>query len=289
MAYLICENCNHYWQINSEEEFWVFYMCDECGSPLLYVNSLHEYRNLTKNVPESFRKTHAERKAERYWRLSRAVHWTLPAGALIFASGLLLSMKNIAWAFLLIITGPMIIIISLPIMKMSEMRGRGWKKGHVGELIVASCLRRLPQGYHIFNDVHLPGAHGNIDHIVVGPTGVYVIETKSYSGKYIVRGDRWFLDDDLRKEEIRSPSTQAKRNAATLKEFLESEEIYVSWVNAIVAFINSSCTIMEDDEYCMIMKPCQIPEHISRSRLMLGEGKVNMIVDVLRNHASEVW
>lgn len=56
MAYLICENCNHYWQINSEEEFWAFHMCDECGSPLLYVKNLNEYRKITKHVPESSRK-----------------------------------------------------------------------------------------------------------------------------------------------------------------------------------------------------------------------------------------
>ena len=289
MAYLICENCNHYWQINSEEEFWVFYMCDECGSLLLYVNSLNEYRNLTKSVPESFKRTHTQKKAERYWRLSGMGHWALPLAAITFASGILFLITGLKWAVILVLAGPTIMLLSLAIMRMGEMRGMGWTKGYVGELIVASCLRRLPQGYHIFNDVHLPGAHGNIDHVVVGPTGVYVIETKSYSGNYIVRGDRWFLDDDLRKEEIRSPSIQSKRNAAILKEFLESEDIYVSWVNAIVAFINSSCTIIEDDEYCLIMKPCQIPDHISRSRLMLGEGKVNSIVEVLRKHSSEVW
>lgn len=289
MAYLICENCNHYWQINSEEEFWVFYMCDECGSLLLYVNSLNEYRNLTKSVPESFKRTHTQKKAERYWRLSGMGHWALPLAAITFASGILFLITGLKWAVILVLAGPTIMLLSLAIMRMGEMRGMGWTKGYVGELIVASCLRRLPQGYHIFNDVHLPGAQGNIDHVVVGPTGVYVIETKSYSGNYIVRGDRWFLDDDLRKEEIRSPSIQAKRNAATLKEFLESEDIYVSWVNAIVAFINSSCTIIEDDEYCRIMKPCQIPDHVSRSRLMLGEGKVNSIVEVLRKHSSEVW
>ncbi|MGB9838922.1 MAG: NERD domain-containing protein, partial [Methanothermobacter sp.] len=69
MAYLICEKCNHYWQIKSEEEFWVFHMCDECGSPLLYVKNFNEYRKITKNFPESSRKTHTQRKADNYWRL----------------------------------------------------------------------------------------------------------------------------------------------------------------------------------------------------------------------------
>lgn len=289
MAYLICENCNHYWQINSEEEFWAFHMCDECGSPLLYVKNLNEYRKITKHVPESSRKTHTHRKADNYWRLWRGGNLILIAGALMTPAGILLTVTGTTWGITPVLLGIILMALSVPLIRASERRGMGWRKGHEGELIVTNCLRRLPEGYHILNDIKLPGAYGNMDHVVVGPTGVYVIETKSYSGNYIVKGDRWFLNDELRKEEVRSPSIQAKRNAAALKEFLETRDIYVSWVNAVVAFLSASCTIMEEDEHCRILKPCHVPEHIMESRLMLGESKVKRIVDALRKHASEVW
>ncbi|MDI9615533.1 nuclease-related domain-containing protein [Methanothermobacter sp.] len=289
MAYLICENCNHYWQIKSEEEFWAFHTCDECGSPLLYVKNFNEYRKITKVVPESSKKTQTHRKANKYLRFWRDGRLILIAGALMTPAGILLAFTGTAWGITPLLLGIVLMVLSVPLSRASERRGMGWRKGHEGELIVTNCFRRLPEGYHILNDIQLPGAYGNMDHVVVGPTGVYVIETESCSGNYIVKGDRWFLNDELRKEEVRSPSIQAKRNAAALKEFLESRDIYVSWVNAVVAFLSESCTIMEEDEHCRILKPCQVPEHIMESRLMLGESKVKSIVDALRKHASEVW
>jgi len=103
-----------------------------------------------------------------------------------------------------------------------------------------------------------------------------VIETKYYNGNYIIKGDQWFRYDlDMREE--KSPSAQAKRNAATLKEFLASEDIHVSWVNAIVAFLNNSYRIIEEDEFCRVMK------------LMLGDIKIKRIREVLEDCSSEVW
>ncbi|MCG2828462.1 nuclease-related domain-containing protein [Methanothermobacter sp. K4] len=289
MAYLICEKCNHYWQIKREEEFWAFHICEECGLPLLYVKDFNEYRKITKNVPESSVNSQTYRKSDNYWRFWRGGRLIFTAGALMTAAGILLTVTSMAWGITIVLLGIILMVLSVPLTRAREGRGIDWRKGHEGELIITNCLRRLPEGYHILNDIQLPGAYGNMDHVVVGPTGVYMIETKSYSGNYIVKGDRWFLNDELRKEEVQSPSIQAKGNAAALKEFLESRDIYVSWVNAVVAFLSESCTIMEEDEHCRILKPCQVPEHIMGSRLMLGESKVKRIVDALRKHASEVW
>ncbi len=54
--------------------------------------------------------------------------------------------------------------------------------GYFGERIVAECLDPLKQlGWRIFHDVPCQnnGTKFNIDHIAVGPQGVFVIETKT--------------------------------------------------------------------------------------------------------------
>lgn len=54
--------------------------------------------------------------------------------------------------------------------------------GYLGERAVAESLDALRgQGYHIFHDVPADGQRSdfNLDHIVVGPTGVTVVETKT--------------------------------------------------------------------------------------------------------------
>lgn len=59
------------------------------------------------------------------------------------------------------------------------------KRGERGEIIVAQAIERdlLPKGYTVFHDVQLEGCKNrfNIDHLLVGPNGVFVIETKNYS------------------------------------------------------------------------------------------------------------
>jgi nuclease-like protein len=38
-------------------------------------------------------------------------------------------------------------------------------------------------GYQVFHDLAVPGSAANVDHLVVGPTGVYVIDSKRYRGQ----------------------------------------------------------------------------------------------------------
>ena len=54
------------------------------------------------------------------------------------------------------------------------------RKGTLGEAAVGLILEGLPDSYIVFND---PGKRrGNIDHIVIGPTGIFVIDTKNWRG-----------------------------------------------------------------------------------------------------------
>ena len=60
------------------------------------------------------------------------------------------------------------------------------QKGARGERLVAGRLRRgLPDEYLMLNDVYLPcpdGTTAQIDHIIVSQYGIFVVETKTYSG-----------------------------------------------------------------------------------------------------------
>ena len=63
--------------------------------------------------------------------------------------------------------------------ELEKERGK-WRQGARGEEVVGVILSRLPDGYRVIND--FPTGFGNLDHIVVGPTGVFVLETKSWRG-----------------------------------------------------------------------------------------------------------
>ncbi len=59
---------------------------------------------------------------------------------------------------------------------------RNYLLGYLGERAVAEELEPLSrEGYHVFHDVPVENAKGsfNLDHVVVGPTGLFAIETKT--------------------------------------------------------------------------------------------------------------
>lgn len=58
-----------------------------------------------------------------------------------------------------------------------------WRRGAQGERRTARLLAPLErQGYQVFHDLAIPGSAANLDHLVVGPTGVFMIDSKRYRG-----------------------------------------------------------------------------------------------------------
>lgn len=69
-----------------------------------------------------------------------------------------------------------------------EVAGQ-YEKGAVGERATADALAGLDsQDWVVMHDLAWPGrARANIDHVVVGPPGVFAIDTKNWSGRVEVR------------------------------------------------------------------------------------------------------
>jgi hypothetical protein len=58
-----------------------------------------------------------------------------------------------------------------------------WRRGAKGERRTARLLDRLTRdGYVVFHDLALPGSPANVDHLVIGPSGVFVIDSKQWTG-----------------------------------------------------------------------------------------------------------
>jgi hypothetical protein len=58
-----------------------------------------------------------------------------------------------------------------------------WQRGAVGEERLAGWLKEVPDDLRVLHDRRIPGTRANIDHIVVSPSGVWVIDAKRYKGQ----------------------------------------------------------------------------------------------------------
>jgi len=63
-------------------------------------------------------------------------------------------------------------------------KAEAFERGAAGEENTARSLAALPElDWRVFHDVHWPGRrYANIDHVVVGPGGVFVVDSKAWSG-----------------------------------------------------------------------------------------------------------
>lgn len=102
-----------------------------------------------------------------------------------------------------------------------------------GEHTVSRELHRLGEKYIILNDLMLKTSHGTcqIDHVVLSPFGIFVIETKNISGK-ITGNDEWkewyWIGKDFNKT-IYNPVMQNARHIEVLSDILRlSSDNFIS-------------------------------------------------------------
>ena len=115
---------------------------------------------------------------------------------------------------------------------------RTLRQGIVGEKAVGQFLESLrSKGYSVFHD--LIGTGFNIDHVLIGPAGVFTIETKTWSKP--IRGEARIKFDGEQlnvagREPDRNPITQARAQAAWIKTILAESTGHEYDVFPVVVF-----------------------------------------------------
>jgi hypothetical protein len=137
----------------------------------------------------------------------------------------------------------------------------GWN----GERQVAKLLKStLSDEYYLVNEVSFGDGKGDVDHIVLGPNGVFVVETKNWSGKITCRGDEWQRQD--RRKFKGNPSKQVKKNVAKIKLVLEASSAlkrHGVWVEGIVVFTNNNAILNLNNPTVPILKLSEFPNYIT--------------------------
>jgi hypothetical protein len=103
-------------------------------------------------------------------------------------------------------------------LEQAERAERAWAKGAAGEARVGQVLDELSsKGWLALHDVHWPGRpKANLDHILVGPGGIIVIDAKNWSGDVQVRNGVLRQNGYSRDREVTSVADQGAAVAALL-------------------------------------------------------------------------
>lgn len=178
-------------------------------------------------------------------------------------------------------------IAGLIISEYGWSKRRIWSKGAKGEKIVAKKLKELPKKYTAIRDVKIPNYGGDFDHVVVGPTGVYIIETKNYKPTYIPDEDCWYHTSG-RVSEL-NPAKQVKLQSSKLNSFLKpkmGKKFKKGTIFPVISPINHNLIFKNDIKSYEIVFPEDLVGYISHRRKILNSNEVKEIINILDSYGS---
>ncbi|MGD0461340.1 MAG: nuclease-related domain-containing protein [Tepidisphaeraceae bacterium] len=104
-----------------------------------------------------------------------------------------------------------------------------WLRGGQGEALVAWYLNDLPSTWHVFHNVKL-WKDGDLDHVLIGPGGLFCISTKANRGLYTAAPDGKYLLNGEETNHIH----EAQRLAMQLKDRLTGILGAVRWIQPVL-------------------------------------------------------
>lgn len=152
-----------------------------------------------------------------------------------------------------------------------SVESRPWYLGALGELEVGRLLDLLGPGWFTIHAVPVGTAGSDVDHIVIGPGGVFTINSKFHEGGNVWVASRRLLVNGQRTDHLRNAEFEARRVARLLTQAV-GKPADVTPVIAIVAA--RRLTIRERPERVVVLAAPQLPRWMQTRAAVLSADAV---------------
>lgn len=160
------------------------------------------------------------------------------------------------------------------------------RAGAAGEAVLPRLLRTLPDTFTLLNGVPVPGSRADIDHVLVGPSGIWAIEAKHHVGMVQCVGDAWGYSrlgpgGVPQPGHIGNPSQQARRAADALGSYLGQRGVRHG-VEPLVVFTHPRVELDVEQPTVRILRAADVAPLVARASRPLQPAAVATIVEALR-------
>ncbi|HAT68478.1 MAG TPA: hypothetical protein DCS20_02570 [Candidatus Yonathbacteria bacterium] len=192
----------------------------------------------------------------------------------VYRSGLL------KFSILLIIVDIIAIIFFLPKLGLYGAVRDNFHNGHRAEGRAWYLLRRLSHQFHVFQDIKdINRLWGNIDFVVVGPTGVYTVEVKSHKG--VIRFDGSDLTRNWRRFTEKNFLKQAKGQAYSINDFIKTKIVEDLWIKPLIVFTSSVAYVRvgtTEVSGVHVLHGNNFIQFIQNQRVILSDSEIKKII-----------
>lgn len=159
-----------------------------------------------------------------------------------------------------------------------------WGRGAEGEEYVGSLLEPLrEQGWTIEHDVKIGSGGANIDHVLLGPPGVVVLNTKFVGGNVWVAGPQLRINgqptDFVEKAEAEAKRVREKLLGATRRHSL--------WVQSVLVFVKPKLTVKFPPRSVAVLTDDELLPFLRQQPQKLGSSELQELVQAARRE--ETW
>ena len=135
-------------------------------------------------------------------------------------------------------------------------------KGAEGEEAVTKYIEEnFSNDYYLLNDINVRcnGKSSQFDHILVGPQGIFCLETKNYSGSYSPSGESWMFYNGTGRAYMESPQYQSFYHASVLAELMHKEKRKII---PLVVFANKKAKYNGGNKPCPVIYFDKLKEEV---------------------------
>jgi hypothetical protein len=159
-----------------------------------------------------------------------------------------------------------------------------WYLGAQGEIEVGRILSRLPPEWRVFHALPIGKAGSDIDHLVIGPGGIFTINTKHHRGKKIWVAERAFMVNGQKKPHLRNSKFEATRVTKMLHERMPE----LPPAQAVIALVNpASITIRKKPDEVHVTDAVNLRRWLLKRPVALAESDLVELVAII--DAPETW
>ncbi|MBX0301269.1 NERD domain-containing protein [Cryobacterium sp. 1639] len=153
-----------------------------------------------------------------------------------------------------------------------------WYLGAQGEITVGKLLATLPPDWTAFHAVPIGKNDTDIDHILVGPGGIFTINTQHHCGKRIWVGSRTVTVSGHKKAYLPAAEHEAERVSTVLRERMP----LVAPVQPVVALVDAKqITFRQKPEQVKVLDARGLLSWLERLQPVLSEAEIAEAVVIL--------
>ncbi|WP_158502346.1 nuclease-related domain-containing protein [Vitiosangium sp. GDMCC 1.1324] len=159
-----------------------------------------------------------------------------------------------------------------------------WGRGAAGEERVGGLLEPLrEQGWAIEHDVKIGANGANVDHLLIGPPGVFVLNTKYVAGNVWVAGPHLQIrgqpTDYLEKAEAEAKRIREKLMSATRRQAL--------WVQGLLVFVEPVLKVKFQPRHVAVVTDATLLPFLRQQPQKLGQYELDELVQAARRE--DTW